>query len=164
MADEGYRSRVRPEPGEWVASFPTYAEAQRAVDFLAARRFTVQHVAIVARDLRFVEQVTARRGYGDAAMAGALSGAVAGALLGFILGLLTLIAPLAAGFALALWGLVIGGLIGALVGVAAHAVSRRHRAFTSVTRLDAGRYDVVAAAPVADEVRRLLHEGAARAA
>ena len=43
-----------------VASYESYPEAQRAVDYLSDRRFPVERVAIVADDLRFVEQVTGR--------------------------------------------------------------------------------------------------------
>jgi hypothetical protein len=38
-----------------VASFATYTEAQRAVDYLSDQRFPVEHVAIIAEGLRFVE-------------------------------------------------------------------------------------------------------------
>ena len=49
-----------------VASYDTYAEAQRAVDYLSDEKFSVEHVAIVAEGLRFVEQVTGRLNWGRA--------------------------------------------------------------------------------------------------
>ena len=38
-----------------VASFSSYRDAERAVDSLSDRRFPVERVAIVGRDLRLVE-------------------------------------------------------------------------------------------------------------
>src|SRR4051794_16070453 len=84
----GYSQRVKErrlhmetEPGarhprRMVASYDSYPEAQRAVDYLSDRRFPVERVAIVAEDLRFVEQVTGRMGYGKAALQGAGLGAL----------------------------------------------------------------------------------------
>ena len=143
---------------EVVASYDTYAGAQRAVDFLADRRFAVERVAIVARDLRLVEQVTGRLGYGGAALQGAASGAFPGALLGFIFGLFDFVTPLVSGLALAFWGLIIGAVIGAVIGLISHSLSQGRRDFSAVSGLQAGRYDVVAAPEVAEEARRLLSE------
>lgn len=58
------------EPRRAVASFSTYAEAERAVDHLSDQQFPVERVSIVARDLKLVEQVTGRRGFLEAALQG----------------------------------------------------------------------------------------------
>jgi hypothetical protein len=155
------QNRFPVGPSEIVVSYGTYEEAQRAVDFAADRDFPVERLAIVAGDLRFVEQVTGRAGYGTAALNGAASGAVTGAFLGFILGLFSLLTPLTSGLALAFWGLVIGAVIGALVGLMTQALAGGRRDFSSVSSLRAGRYDVVATADVAERARRLLSEVAA---
>src|ERR687885_143487 len=81
-------------PRRVVASYDSYAEAQRAVDYLSDERFQVERISIVAEDLRFVEQVTGRMGYGRAALQGAGSGALIGAFFGFFLGLFSIIDPL----------------------------------------------------------------------
>lgn len=138
-----------------VASYATYAEAERAIDFLADRDFPVARVAVVAGDLRLVEQVTGRLGYGGAAARGAAAGATTGALLGFILGLLSLVAPLTSGLTLALVGLVIGGLVGALIGLIGHLALGGRRDFSSVSAVQAGRYDLIVAAEV-ERARQLL--------
>jgi flavorubredoxin len=64
-------SAVRPnQPARQViATFDNYADAERAVDYLAVQHFEVDHVAIVGRDLELVEQVTGRINYGCAAPA-----------------------------------------------------------------------------------------------
>lgn len=56
-----------------VASYPTYAEAQRAVDYLSDQKFPVERAAIVAEGLRFVEQVTGRLNWGRALLNGAVA-------------------------------------------------------------------------------------------
>lgn len=142
-------------PLELVASYDSYPDAQKAVDRLADRRFPVERLTIVASDLRIVEQVTGRLGYAGAMAQGALAGAVPGAFFGFILGLFGVITPLVSGFVLAAWGLVIGAAIGALVGLVGHAAMGGQRDFSSVSGLRAARYDLMAAADVAAEARRL---------
>jgi hypothetical protein len=152
------QNRFPAGPSELVAAYRTYEEAQRAVDFAADRDFPVERLAIVAEDLRFVEQVTGRAGYGTAVLNGAASGAITGAFLGFILGLFSLVTPLTSGLVLAFWGLVIGALIGALAGLLAQAIAGGRRDFSSIGSLRAGRYDVVATADVAERARQLLSE------
>src|SRR5690606_3069551 len=67
-----------------IASYPTYAQAQRAVDMLSDQSFPVEHVSIVADGLSIVEQVTGRLGWGKSMVNGAIAGAATGALIGFI--------------------------------------------------------------------------------
>ncbi len=149
------------EPGERgsrriVASYDSYVEAQRAVDYLSDEQFPVERVAIVAEGLRFVEQVTGRVGYGRAALQGAGSGAFIGLFFGFILGLFSLIDPLVSALALAFWGLLFGALLGAIIGLISHAASGGQRDFSSVGGMEAERYDVLADEEVAEEAQRLL--------
>jgi hypothetical protein len=44
-----------------VGIYQTYADAQKAVDYLADERFDVQNLAIVGTDLKSVERVLGRR-------------------------------------------------------------------------------------------------------
>lgn len=156
---EGLRTAGMGTANERVAAtYPTYPEAQRAVDLLVDRHFPVERVAIVGRDLRFVEQVTGRLSLGRAALQGASSGALAGAALGFFFGLFDLVRPLASGFALAFWGVVVGAVAGALVGLVGHSLTGGRRDFSSIAGMQAGRYDVVAPVDLADDAARLLRE------
>src|SRR5262245_33571696 len=52
--------RRTTRPTVTVATYETYAEAQRAVDYLSDNGFPVQHTAIIGTDLRLVETVTGR--------------------------------------------------------------------------------------------------------
>ena len=133
------------EARQTVASYPTYAEAQRAVDSLSDAGFPVELVEIVGYDLRQVERVTGRLTTATATGAGAASGAWFGLFttgpewLGLVLG-----------------GLLIGALWGAVFGFFAHWMTRGQRDFTSVSNLVAGRYELTVAGDQAGRARELL--------
>jgi hypothetical protein len=131
-----------------VASYDSYPEAQRAVDYLSDRRFPVERVAIVAEDLRLVEQVTGRIGYGRAALQGAGLGAIIGFIIGFFIGLFS--------FYVAILWLIYGAIIGLIVGLIGHALSGGQRDFSSIGGIKAGRYNVMADEEVANEASELL--------
>ena len=63
-----------PPKGWPIGSYTTYAEAQRAVDYLSDQHFTVDKLAIVGRDIELVEQIVGRLNYGWAALRGAVIG------------------------------------------------------------------------------------------
>ncbi|MFD0854435.1 general stress protein, partial [Actinomadura adrarensis] len=112
-----------------VGTYRTYAEAQRAVDFLSDEKFPVERTAIIGSDLKMVETVLGRLTSGRAAMAGAGSGAWFGLLIGLLLTLFTTergAMPL-----LLLGAVVFGALFGAVFGFIAHAATRGRRDFTS---------------------------------
>src|SRR3712207_5103698 len=98
-----------------VASYESYPEAQRAVDYLSDERFPVERVAIVAEDLRLVEQVTGRVGYGRAVLQGAGLGAVIGFIIGLFISLFSLY--------VAILYIIYGAIIGLIVGLVGHALS-----------------------------------------
>ena len=59
---------------ETVATYRSYADAQRAIDYLPDQNFPVERTAIVGTDLRLVENVLGRLTTGWAAVAGAAGG------------------------------------------------------------------------------------------
>lgn len=154
-------SAVRPnEPARQViATFDDYADAERAVDYLSDQGFEVNRVAIVGRDLEYVEQVLGRVNYGGAALRGAGSGALVGALIGWTFGLFSWIAPLISALVLAGYSLVFGAVVGALFGLLVHAMQRGRRDFRSTSALRPKSYDVVADVEVADRALQLLTSG-----
>jgi hypothetical protein len=141
---------------EPVASFETYADAERAVDRLADERFPVEHVQVVGHGLTMVENITGRRTFDRAAAEGALSGAFIAGFIGLLFGLLNWFDPLISGALLALYGVVFGAAVGALVGLLTQALTSGARDFTSARSLKAGRYDVLADAEVAEDARTRL--------
>jgi hypothetical protein len=141
--------------GETVASYATYAEAQRAVDALSDAGFPVEVAEIVGSDVRLVERVTGRLTNASAAGAGAATGAWFGLFIGLLVGLFTS-GPEWVG--LVLGGLLIGAFWGAVFGFFAHWVTRGQRDFTSVSNLVAGRYELTVPADHAQRARELLGE------
>lgn len=143
-----------PPTGLPVGSYATYAEAQRAVDFLSDERFPVENVTIVGSDLQMVERVTGRLTYGRAAGAGAASGAWFGLFVGI---LLSLFAQESSGFlVLALAGALYGAVFGVIFGVISFSMTGGRRDFTSRSQIVAGRYDVLCQHQKAEEARNLL--------
>ncbi len=141
-------------PRRTVASFHRYPDAESTVDYLLDNEIPGDRVAIVASDLRLVEEVTGRVGYAAAAAHGAAGGAAIGTLFGFVAGVLNWIEPLVTGFTLGLYGFVLGAILGAAVGAVLHRLTGRD--FASVGRLDAGRYDVMVDEGHAKRVVELL--------
>jgi hypothetical protein len=141
-----------------VASFRDYASAERAVDYLSDHDFPVERTAIVARDLKLVEQVTGRVGYLEAALRGLVSGAVAGILIGWLFTAFNWFDPVVARGWLIFDGLWFGALVGAIAGLIGHALTRGRRDFASIQAVSADRYEVVADEEVADEAERLIKQ------
>lgn len=147
-----------PQVTAWntVASFATYAEAQAAVDQLAAVGFPVHEIEIVGSGLRSVERVTGPMSTGRAVASYAGTGAWFGLLIGLLVGFFT------AGpdfIGLIVGGIVIGGLWGAVFGAAARWMSRGHHNFSSLHSVVATRYDVIALDGVAGQARAALGFG-----
>lgn len=147
---------MQRSPRRVVASYGSYSDAQRAVDYLSDEGFPVERVPIVGEDLRIVEQVTGRKGYAQAALQGAGSGAAIGAFFGFFLGLFSLVDPLVSALVLVLYGLVFGAIVGAIMGLIFHALTGGRREFSSVGGMEAGHYDVMVEDEVAQDASQLL--------
>jgi hypothetical protein len=139
-----------------VASYSTYAEAERAVDRLSDDGFPVQRIAIVGRGLHSVEQITGRLTMWGAAARGAGSGAILGLLFGWLFGLFDWVNPLISGLLLALYGAILGAVLGAVFGLIGHAMSGGRRDFSSISAMRADSYDLlVDVAVAADAAGRL---------
>jgi uncharacterized membrane protein len=136
-----------------VGTFPTYAKAQEAVDYLSDNEFPVENVTIVGTGLRLVEQVTGRLTRGRVIQAAALTGALWGLFIGGVMLLfggndVSIIVPVIT--------TLIGAAFGALSGSMAYAATGGKRDFTSRSGVVATSYEVVCQAKVAEEARNLL--------
>jgi hypothetical protein len=142
-----------PAPKTTVATYGSYREAERAVDFLSDRDFPVEKVAIVGTGLKTVEQVAGRLTTGRAALQGAMQGATIGLLFGLLFSLF-FEGPDFLG--VILYGLIAGTIFGTIFGALGHAMTGGRRDFTSRSSLQAGQYAVVVETEVADGARQLL--------
>ncbi|MFC7406428.1 general stress protein [Georgenia alba] len=141
--------------GVEVASYSTYLEAQKAVDYLSDKAFPVQKVTIVGTDLRLVERITGRLTYARVAGAGAMSGAWFGLLISLLLLLFT---PSGQQFPI-LAGVLMGAAFGILAGVVSYALTGGRRDFTSASQVVASRYAVLCEPEEASRAGEVLTEG-----
>lgn len=154
MGQQGKGLPTPTPPTGWpIGSYPTYAEAQRAVDHLSDREFAVQDVTIVGVDLMQVERVTGRLTWSRVLGAGAVSGAWLGVFVGLLLSLFSagggLLGPL-------LTGVLVGIVFGVISGALTYGATRGQRDFSSTMQLVAGRYDVLCEPRSAEQARDLL--------
>jgi hypothetical protein len=145
-----------------VGIYRTYADAQKAVDYLADEKFPVQNLAIVGTDLKSVERVLGRKNWGTVIAQGVQSGVSTGLLVGLVM---LIFGNPRSVLLLMLVALAIGVSIGVAFSAMAYAMTRGKRDFTSVTQTVATKYEVLCEHKVAAEAReRLLNLPGARAA
>lgn len=135
-----------------IASYKAYLEAQKAVDFLSDKGFSVERVAIVAEELKFVEQITGRLDSGKAALSGGLRGGAIGVMIGLVLGFISPVPTIQLVTQGALTGLVIGA-VSSFIG---YSMMGGRRDFSSMGAMQAGRYDIQVDDDVAEEASRVL--------
>jgi hypothetical protein len=135
-----------------ISSFTQYADAQKAVDFLSDEKFEVTRVAIVAEELRYVEQVTGRLDSGRAALQGLIRGALMGSLIGLVVSFLSTSPTLE----LVIRGAFVGLLFGLTSSLITYWMTGGQRDFSSFSSMQAGRFDVVADDEVADKAASVL--------
>lgn len=144
--------RLPTPPTGWpIGSYPTYAEAQRAVDYLSDQQFPVHEVTIVGVDLMQVERVTGRLTWPKVLGGGVLTGAWLGLFIGLVLGIFSPEPTQAL-----VTGLVAGVFFGLITSSVPYAMARGTRDFSSTMQLVAGRYDVLCDPKNAEAGRDLL--------
>jgi hypothetical protein len=140
-------------PEGWpIASYNTYKEAQRAVDYLADSAFPVQGITIVGVEPMLVERVAGRLTWGRVLGSAAASGAWLGLFVGLLLSLFT---P-GAGFAPIAIGLIAGIVFGLATSAVRYAATRGQRDFVSTSQVVARRYDVLSIPASAQRGRDML--------
>ena len=159
-ANQGLPKVPTPPSGWPIGSYATYAEAHRAVEYLASNDFPVQEVTIVGVDLMLVERVIGRLSWPKVLGTGALSGAWFGLFVGLLLGVFS---QQAMSFAPILVGLSAGVVFGLVFAAVGYATTRSGREIASASQLVAGRYDVLAQPRNAEKGRDLLAKLAMRA-
>ena len=136
-----------------VASYPTYEQAQRAVDHLSDSGFPVEQSAIVGRDLRLVEQVVGRLTKSRATLMGAASGAWFGLFVGL---LVTLFVVGPEWIVVTATAAVVGAVWGAIFGFVAQWATHGQRDFASASAVIADRYDVTVTGAYSQRATQLI--------
>ncbi len=138
-----------------VGIYSSYADAQKAVDYLADEKFEVQNLAIVGTDLKSVERVLGRRTWSTVILQGVQSGVSTGLLVAIVL---LIFVPVQSFFVLLLSALAIGVALGVGCAAAGYGLSRGKRDFTSVTQTVATKYEVLCEHKVAGKAREMLQQ------
>ena len=138
-----------------VGIFNSYADAQKAVDYLSDEKFEVQNLAIVGTELKSVERVLGRRSWGTVITQGLQSGVSTGLLVGLVMLIFT---KPTSYFALLLVSLAIGITLAIGFSAAGYAMTRGKRDFTSVTQTVATKYEVLCEHKVAAQAREMLSQ------
>ena len=148
------RSPIGLDFPQSLAVYDDYADAQKAVDFLADKKFPVEQCMIVGTDLKRVERITGRLTTGKVALSGLLTGAWFGLFVGLLFGLFTEEGLLR----ILLSTVIFGALFGLIWALAGYAATRGRRDFSSVAQVVATRYEVLVEHKVAAQARELLAE------
>ena len=136
-----------------VASYSTYAEAERAVDWLSDNGFPVERSAIVGTGLRSVEQVTGRMTPGRAALVGAGQGALIGALFALLFGIFFSGPDFGE---LLVYSLAVGAFFGGITGAIVQAATGQDRNFGSTMSVATDHYEVQVDEDAAADAKRIL--------
>ena len=136
-----------------VGIYSSYADAQKAVDYLSDEKFEVQNLAIVGTELKSVERVLGRRTWRTVILSGVQSGISTGLLVALVM--LIFVRPTSF-LLLLLTALVIGVALGVGFAAAAYAMTGGKRDFTSVTQTVATKYEVLCEHKVAAQAREML--------
>jgi hypothetical protein len=138
-----------------VATYSTYAEAQRAVDYLSDQKFPVQHLGILGRDLRIEEAVLARLDWGKAAVAGLFQGLWYGIFVGLVLSFFVDQKNTSA-VGVVLGTALIGIAFGLSLGLLSYAMTGGRRDFVSRSAVTATSYDVVCTWDQVEQAKSVL--------
>ena len=154
---DGVPHAASPPQGTTLLTVSTYEEAVGAVDALAEADFAVEHIAIVGRGVRTVEDVKGRYGAVRAIASTTFTGAMIGLFFGLLFDWWGAVTPEVDWGWLAIYGLAYGAIAGFIVGLLFRAAGPR-RDFSSVRTLDADHYDVTLTGGDRAEALRILRD------
>ena len=137
-----------------VAEYTRYEDAERAVDYLADRKYPVEHLTVVGCDLRLVETVIARLNWGRAA----IGGLATGAWIGLFVGLLFAIWTDSTSDALVVVGgsTAYGAIFGAVFALLAYGLTGGRHDYLSRSQIVPRKYELLADADYAEQARNTL--------
>lgn len=136
-----------------VGIYNSYADAQKAVDFLADQKFEVQNLAIVGTELKSVERVLGRKSWGSVLLTGVQTGVSTGLLVGLLMLIFVQTPNILLLFLVAL---AIGIGVSVAFQAIGYALSQGKRDFKSITQTVATKYEVLCEHKVAGKARELL--------
>jgi hypothetical protein len=139
--------------GKTLATFTDYKAAVSYVEKMIANDFPARSVSIIGTDLKTVESIKGKLGYGRVSLSGALTGSWLGMFFGLIFGatgagteaiLLTNVGA----------GIVIGAGIGMLINIIRFSLTKNRRGFISGQMVVAKKYEVVVPGNLAELAKK----------
>jgi len=145
--------------GEVVGQFKNYREAVKVVEQLVENGFPARLISIIGSDLKTVETLKGKLGYGRVALSGAVTGSWIGLFFGLIFGATStteqvVITNLSA-------GIVIGAGVGMMLNVIRFSLTKNKRSFISAQAVVAKKYDVVVPTGQLTEAKKAIKAGVA---
>jgi hypothetical protein len=150
------------EASSSLASFTDYKQAVSYVEKLIENDFPAKLVTIIGTDLKTVESVKGKLGYGRVSASGAMTGSWLGMFFGLIFGfsgegaeqvLLNNV------FA----GIIIGAGLGMLVNIVRFSLTSNRRSFISAQAVIANKYEVVVPNEQVQLAKKAASAGATKA-
>ena len=126
--------------GQTLATFADYKLAVTYVETMIENDFPARLVSIIGTDLKSVESIKGKLGYGRVALSGALTGSWLGMFFGLVFGATGAEAILLTNITA---GVVIGAGIGMLINVIRFSLTKNRRGFISGQMVVAKKYEVV---------------------
>jgi hypothetical protein len=127
--------------GEVLAQFSNYREAVKTVEQLVENGFPPSLISIIGSDLKTVEVLKGKLGYGRVALSGAVTGSWIGLFFGLLFGATSAAEQVVITNLMA--GIVIGAGVGMLINVIRFSMTKNKRSFISGQSVVAKKYDLV---------------------
>lgn len=140
--------------GEVLAQYTNYREAVRAVEQLVENGFPASMISIIGSDLKTVETLKGKLGYGRVALSGAVTGSWVGLFFGLVFGATSSTEQVVVTNLTA--GIVIGAGIGMLLNVIRFSMAKNKRSFISAQAVVAKKYDVVVPVGQLNEAKKAI--------
>jgi hypothetical protein len=140
--------------GKVLAQFSNYLEAVKTVEQLVENGFPPRLISIIGSDLKTVEVLKGKLGYGRVALSGAVTGSWIGLFFGLLFGATSsaeqvVITNLSA-------GIFIGAGVGMLLNVIRFSMTKNKRSFISGQSVVAKKYDLVVPMSSLSEAKKAM--------
>lgn len=152
--------------GYVVGQYRNYTDAAAVVERLIEGEFPASQIAIVGSDVKLVERVRGRLGYGRVAYSGAITGIWMGLIFAILIGAgveVSATGEVAYNASEFMAAVVIGAGIGMLFNILRFSFTKNRRGFISMAQSVAGNYDVVVPEAEASEATKALSKTSAQA-
>lgn len=153
--------------GYVVGQYRNYTDAAAVVERLIEGDFPAAQIAIVGSDVKLVERVRGRLGYGRVAYSGAITGIWMGLIFAILIGAgveISATGEVAYNPSEFMAAVVIGAGIGMLFNILRFSFTRNRRGFISMAQSVASNYEVVVPESEAPQATKALSKTPAQAA